>query len=183
MNGRSHARPLHREAGLSLVEALIGVAVAAVLLGTALPGFDAARERRHIEGTAAQIETDIAYTRSLAVAQNRSLRVSFSASPQASCYVIHTGSASACSCDARGAAVCSGDAQALRTVSFAASGPVAVRSNSRSMLMDAHRGTVTPTATVQVQGRSGETLHVVVNIMGRVRNCAATTGLPGHAPC
>jgi type IV fimbrial biogenesis protein FimT len=172
-----------RQTGLTLVESLIGLAVTTLVLGTAVPHLESASVRRHLDGTAAQLETDLHYLRSAAVAQNRSLRISFGTAAGASCYVVHSGSAGSCSCDASGTSTCTAGAEALRTVSFAADAPVGVQSNSASMLADATHGTVTPTGTVQVKARHGETLHVVVNILGRVRACAATPGLTGYAHC
>jgi hypothetical protein len=57
-----------------------------------------------------------------------------------------------------------------------------VRSNSRSILIDATLGTVTPTARLQVQGGGGRTPKVMVNIMGRVRTRSATPGWVGYVP-
>jgi type IV fimbrial biogenesis protein FimT len=169
-----------RQRGLTLVESAIALAVTAIVAGLAAPSFQQARERRHVEGIAAQMETDFAYTRSLAVAHNRTLRVNF-ASPR--CYVVHTGSSTTCTCAADGTASCSSGAEVLRVMQLAPSTPVTIQSNSTSMAFDAMKGTVTPTATVKVIAASGTTLHNVINLMGRVRSCAPAPGLPGHAAC
>ncbi len=169
-----------RQRGLTLVESAVVLAVTAIVAGLAMPSFERARERRHLEGIAAQMETDFAYTRSLAVAQNRTLRVNF-ADPR--CYVVHTGGATTCSCAADGTATCSSGAEVLRVMQLAPTTPVTVQSNSTSMAFDAMKGTVTPTATVKVIAASGATLHNVINLMGRVRSCAPAPGLPGYAAC
>ena len=175
--------PSRRQRGLTLVECSVAAAIVAVSIGAVAPSFDKMVQRRHVEGAAAQLETDILYARSLAVARNQSLRVSFTSNASVACYVIHTGGAKDCPCNSEGVAMCSNGAEALRTVPFSADAPVAVRSNSGSILADATRGTISPTATMRVEGRGGETLQVVVNIMGRVRACAATAGLPGYPRC
>ena len=102
-----------------------------------------------------------------------------------SCYVIHTGAANECACAADGSAVCHGSAQAERSVHFPAGGPVSLKSNSRSVQFDPAKGTSTPTATVQLQARSGAALHQVMNIMGRVRSCvpASAPALSGYRRC
>lgn len=168
--------------GLTLVESLVSLAVTAIVLGTAVPGFEAARERRHLDGAAAQLETDIHLARSLAVAQNRIIRFSFASNAAGSCYVVHSGSAGDCQCDASGAASCRGSAQALRSAGYPSELPLRLSSNSASMAFEHIRGTVTPTSTVRIVGR-GRSVHVVTNIMGRVRSCSPTSPTFGYPSC
>ena len=66
---------------------------------------------------------------------------------------------------------------------FDARGALQVASNSGSMLFDPNRGTVTPTGTLRVQLQSGQALHQVVNIMGRVRACSPAGAVPGYPTC
>ncbi|CAD5372080.1 Prepilin-type N-terminal cleavage/methylation domain-containing protein [Rubrivivax sp. A210] len=183
MRTATTARPLHHQAGVTLVESLIGLAIAAVLAGTTAPGFVSALERRQLEGAAAQLETDIQLARSEAVMANRGLRVSFESEATGSCYVVHSGDAGDCRCSGNEQPVCSGTARAWRSASFASGSPVQLRSNVRSMFVDADKGTVSPTATLQLQGRSGLALNVVVNIMGRARQCTPTPPLAGLRAC
>jgi type IV fimbrial biogenesis protein FimT len=171
------------QAGVTLVETAVVASVVAVAAGIAVPSFDGAIQRRHLEGAATQLETDIHYARMLAVARNAPLRISFEAGAGGSCYVIHTGSANQCGCAADGTAVCQGDAEAERTVRFAAGGPVSLRSNSRSVVFDPSKGTSTPTATMQLTARNGTAIHQVMNIMGRVRSCSPAPALSGYARC
>ncbi len=178
-----HAPAPRQQRGLTLVETSIVLAVTGILIGAAAPSIQRAIERRHVEGAAAQLRTDLAHARSLAVARNRSVRISFDSGTAGSCYIVHTGAAGDCRCDGQGATVCSGSGEALRSMHFQATGPVTLRSNVSSVLADASRGTVTPTATVAVQGRSGLRLNAVVNIMGRVRVCSVGGGLPGYVTC
>ena len=176
-------RTTRRQRGVTMLESLIAVTVTAVSLGAALPGFEQARERRHIEGVAAQLRTDIMYTRGLAVAGNRGVRMGFESLAAGSCYVVHTGPSNACSCTNAGTAICSAGAEAIRTVYFPAGGPVGVRANVRSILFDPEKGTSTPTGTLRVVGRSDAAIHQVVNIMGRVRSCSPAAGVAGYPRC
>ncbi len=168
--------------GMTLVESLVSLAVTTITLGTAVPAFDAARERRHLDGAAAQLETDIHLARSLAVAQNRTIRVSFASNAAGSCYVVHSGSAGDCRCDASGAASCRGSAQALRSAGYPSDLPLRLSSNSASMAFEHIRGTVTPTSTVRIVGRE-RSVHVITNIMGRVRSCSPTSPSFGYPAC
>lgn len=184
MNTRTCQPRLRRsQAGVTLIETTTVGAVVAVLAGVAAPAFDHSLQRRHLEGAATQLETDIHQARMLAVARNAPLRISFESGAGGSCYVIHTGAANQCGCAADGSAVCQGEARAERSVHFAPGGPVSLRSNSRSVLFDPSRGTSSPTATVQLQARNGSAIHQVMNIMGRVRSCSPAPELSGYRRC
>lgn len=176
-------RPPRRQAGVTLVDAAVTLAVSSVALGAALPNFDAMRARRHVEGAAAQLETELQYARSSAVALNRTVRVTFHDDNAGSCYVIHTGAADDCRCSATGSTSCASGVEQLRAAHFEAGGPVRVASNSRSMAYSADFGTVTPTGTIELRNRRGESVRLVVNIMGRVRSCAVTPGIAGLPRC
>jgi len=177
------ALPRRAQAGVTLVETAIVATVLAVAAGICVPSFQDAVQRRHLEGAAAQLETDIHYTRMLAVARNAPLRISFETGAGGSCYVIHTGAANQCSCAGDGPAVCQGAAQAERSVFFPEGGPVRLQSNSRSVVFDATKGTSTPTATMQLTARNGMTLRQVMNIMGPVRSCSPAPSLSGYRAC
>jgi type IV fimbrial biogenesis protein FimT len=73
------------QVGITLVETTVVTSVLAVLTGLAVPSFDSSMQRRHLEGAAAQLETDVHYARSLAVARNAPLRISFEAGAGGSC--------------------------------------------------------------------------------------------------
>lgn len=182
MNSRpSQPRLQRRQAGLTLVETATVSAVVAVVAGTAVPGFERALQKHRLEGAAAQLETDIHYARSLAVALNTPLRISFDNA--AACYVIHTGAAQQCSCAADGSASCQDGAQAQRSVAVGGPGALALKANVRSVLLDPVRGTSTPTATVRLESPQGLAIHQVLNIMGRVRSCSPSGAVGGYARC
>ncbi len=180
---RIDSRTARRQRGVTLVESLIGLAVAGVLAGAAAPGFEQLRQRRHFEGAVAQLETDLHLARSEAVAQNRSVRISFRADEAGSCYVIHTGAADACRCDATGAAQCVSGQLSFRSVRFAGNGPIRLQANVPSILFDAHLGTVTPTGTMKLVGPDGRAVHVIINLLGRVRSCSPGGAVAGQPKC
>ena len=186
-SGRQHRAPVARsataQAGVTLVETMVVGSVLAVLTTLAAPGFQGIAERQQLQGAAAVLETDIHHARMLAVARNAPLRISFESNAAGSCYVVHTGAASACGCNSDGTAACQGGAVAERVVHFPAGGALSVASNSRSVLFDAGRGTATPTATMQLTGQGGAAIRQVMNIMGRVRSCSPSAKLAGFKPC
>lgn len=171
-----------RQRGLTLIEAATVTGIVAVLVGITLPSFSELTQRRQVEGTAAQLETDLQLARSEAVARNESVRLAFARGAHGSCYVMHSGPAGSCTCDGGGTVVCTPDAQVLRSVHQAAGFPVQIQSNSASLLFDAVKGTVTPTATMRVQAPVGN-IHQVVNVMGRVRSCSPDGRVAGYRRC
>jgi type IV fimbrial biogenesis protein FimT len=174
-----HPKPIAR--GFTLTEALICISTMLVTLTTVLPGFGSALERKRVEGIAAQLETDLQMTRSLAVAQNRTVRFELGQEGDSTCYVVHTGAAGDCRCTVQGA-VCEGGSVALHQAYIAADTGVALRANVRSMVFDPTRGTVSPTATLRVEGPKAS-VRQIINIMGRVRSCSPDGAMPGYKAC
>ncbi len=169
--------------GLTLVELLASLAVTAVALGAVLPDFGGLVQRQRLEGAAAQLETELQFARSEAILRGQSVRFSFRADAAGSCYVIHTGGPQACRCDpAGGATQCVGEAQALRTVIQEPRDALRITSNSQSFVFDGTKGTVTPTATMTLGNEHGDSLRLIISLMGRVRDCSPS-GLRGHKAC
>ena len=179
------AQPLHTaQRGLSLVEMLCSLAIMALLVGGALPMFNELRWSQALQSAASLLETDLHHARSLAVISGRPVRLSIQA-PTAggSCYIVHTGAAHACRCDGHGQAHCEAGAEMLRLAEQPATTGIRLAPTERSILFDGGKGTVTPTATLKLIDPDGRTIHQVVNIMGRVRTCAAVGTLGGLRPC
>jgi len=178
-----NSRQSRRQQGLTIVEVAAVLAVVSIVAGAAVPSLQATRERVHVEGAAAQLETDIQLARTAAVLYGNGVRISFQDSREGSCYVVHTGDADDCRCGDSGPAVCREGSASLRTVRLGAGVPVRLASNSASMHFEPLRGMATPTATIQVTGPSGHSVHQVVNIMGRVRSCVPAGGWAGYKTC
>jgi len=194
MSRLTHLSRQHRQApsttprtaqrGLSLVELLCSLAIMALLAGGAWPMFDELRWSQGLQSAASLLETDIHHARSLAVISGRPVRLSIQAPPAGgSCYVVHTGAAHACRCDGRGQAQCVAGAEMLGLAEQPAASGISLAPVERSILFDGGKGTVTPTATLKLTDPDGRTIHQVVNIMGRVRTCAAVGSLGGLRPC
>lgn len=172
-----------RQRGLSMIELLCGVSITATALGTAVPGLQDLKQRQALEATAAQLETDLHFARSEAIAHNRGVRLSVQALGGGSCYVIHTGAAHECRCSGDGQTQCEGSAEALRLVEQIGVDRARLASVGSSLLFDGNRGTVTPTATLKVVDSTGRAIHQVVNIMGRVRSCSPQAQVTGYKAC
>jgi type IV fimbrial biogenesis protein FimT len=177
----SSTKHLGQQRGVSMIEACCVLAIASILAGTALPSFKDTVGKRTLEGVSSEVRTDLVYARSEAVARNQGVRVSFYEGAAGRCYVIHTGNRADCQCDGSGPAVCTGDAQALKTVNAARGTQVVA--NVSSLRFDPTNGTTSPTGTVCTVPGSGRAVHNVVSLMGRVRTCSpVATGSP-CAPC
>lgn len=170
--------------GVSLVDAAVTLAIASIVAASAAPAMDTLRQRARVESVAALLETTIHQARSEAVASNRNVRLGFESDPQSSCWVVHTGPAGSCRCLAiESEPVCRDGARSLNWSRFNAGQGVHVTSNASSLGFDPVTGTVTPTATMAVDGGAGHGIHVVVNIMGRVRSCATGGPIAGQPRC
>lgn len=172
-----------RPAGASLVEALAVVAITAVVAAQALPLLRTQLQRRQLEGAAALLETDLQLARAEAVAANEALRMDIVAPAQGgACIVLHDGRAGACTCGVDGLPACARGVTPRRHTAFPADGAVALRANVRSIAFDPVLGTVSPTGTLRLSNGAGE-LRLVINVMGRVRDCSVGGALPGHRAC
>jgi type IV fimbrial biogenesis protein FimT len=157
--------------GLTLVELMVCVAVLAVLLTVALPSMQGFLARRQLDGLSAQFTADLQFARSAAVARAEVLRLRIQALDGASCYLVHSGPANACTCLPEQGSSCTGTAQVLRLVQLPTTDRASVRANVASLLIDPRQGTVSPTGSVDISVSDGSSLRHVINILGRVRLC------------
>jgi prepilin-type N-terminal cleavage/methylation domain-containing protein len=59
--------------GLTLIETLVVIAIAAILLVIAIPSFNDSQARKRVEGTAGELHTDLQYAKSQAAATNQAV--------------------------------------------------------------------------------------------------------------
>ena len=174
--------PKRRPRGFSLIEAMVVVAVIAVVATAAVPSLVAFIDGRRLDATAHALAADVHFVRTEAVARNQPIRISILDAADGSCWVVHTGPAAQCSCGATPPAVCSGGAVEIKTVVLGVADRVSVRANVASIAFDPLHGTSTPTGTLRLVDGAGRAVHHVVNVMGRVRSCTPT-GVPGWRAC
>ncbi|WP_295636492.1 GspH/FimT family pseudopilin [uncultured Methylibium sp.] len=174
----------HAQRGLTFIETGATLAILASAATIALPGFGDVLQRRHTEGVASELATDLQYLRSEAVARNQSLRASFTTLPGgSSCYVLHSGPAGSCTCQSEGLASCGPGARALKSVLLPPGSRSSIHANVGSIVYDPRHGTSSPAATIRVTGSDGRAIHHVVNIMGRVRSCSPSGAIGGYREC
>lgn len=181
---RFAGRRAHPSRGLTMVELLCCASIAATVLGSALPSLVDLGRRQRLQSAAAELQTDIHFARSAAVQRNQPIRLSWQALPDGgACYVVHSGDADQCSCGAAQQTVCRDGAEAIRTAVLPPGDAITLAAATRSVLFDGRRGTVTPTATFKLADAGGRAMHLVVNIMGRVRRCSPDGQLGGVKRC
>ena len=181
---QSHGNIRRLTHGISLVELMCVLAITAILLGNALPMFLELHARQALQATAALLETDVHLARSEAQRGGQPVRLSVQAVGGGStCYLVHTGAAHACRCTGDGQSQCDAGARVLRLSEQSGPSGIGLQGGRQSLLFDAGKGTVTPTATLRLVDRDGRAIHQIVNIMGRVRSCTPTGKLGGLRPC
>ncbi len=170
--------------GISLVELMCSLAVTSVLLGQAAPALLQLHRRQSLASAASLLETGVQLARSQAMAINRTVRLTVQAPAGGggTCYMVHTGSAAACSCSVDGTAQCGAGVQLFSVAGQPDSAAVRLGNAGRSIVFDAGRGTVTPTATFVFSDRDGRIVHQIVNIVGRTRSCTPNA-TPGYPAC
>lgn len=182
-------RPTHGSThGLTLVELLVVLALAAIILHSATLSFSGWLQRQHLLGVSAQFNADLQWLRSAAVLRHRILRLSFQDTDAGMCYLIHSGDADSCRCSADPRAepqvACDDGTELLRAALVPASRRIRLRSNVTSLRIDPRHGTFTPTGSFEVSTTDGSSaLRHIVNILGRVRTCAPGPRFPGYSPC
>lgn len=169
--------------GATLVELCAALAVALTLAGMALPALKTFRERQVWRSTSEALALDLRLARAEAVRLNEAVNFRVSNRGQGGCYLLHTGPREGCDC-ADGKAVCNAaGAFVLHAQWLPAGSAIQLRSNVETLVFLAQQGVVTPTGTIEVSLRQGDTLRHRVAITGRVRTCAVGTSLGALRRC
>ena len=173
-----------KQHGASLIESLMGLVITAVVATLAASAWANQITSRRLIGYIDELIQDMHWARSEAVVRGASVRLSLvnDGAGQA-CYVIHTGEANACGCAASTNQACSATATALKVVKLTSSDNLSLSYTSQSLLWSSTTGTVTPAGTVKLEHPSLGAVHVVVNMMGRIRTCSPSAAVTGHPAC
>ncbi|MBO9689412.1 GspH/FimT family pseudopilin [Roseateles chitosanitabidus] len=167
-----------RALGFSLIEALVALALIAIVATMAAPELREWLWRTRLSSAARTVLSDLQLARSEALQGGRNVILRFSDDGAgATCYVLHTGPLNSCSCRMQAPPTCEGEAQAIRQTSWpAARGRASVRSNVPSMLFSGRQGTVSVAGSIDVAIEGIGTVRHVVSLTGRVRSCSPDRG-------
>jgi type IV fimbrial biogenesis protein FimT len=173
-----------RQRGITLLECCVCLTILCILVGSALPSMTSMLDLQRLRGVSATLVGDLHLMRSEAILRNADVRMSFHAAGGGSCYVVHTGPSSACSCASTGQALCSGPQALLLSARYwQVHGAQQVAANVNSILFDPRVGTASPGGTVRLTDSAGREIRHIVNLRGRVRTCSVQGALGGHPPC
>ena len=180
-----------RQAGFTLVELMIVVALVAILLSLAAPSFRETIARNRLEGVAAELSTDFQYARSEAVARNAQVGLFVGSN----CYTVFTvGTTAATGCAAAalgtGATVIKSvtpetipSSVSLAFLSNAPTAPAYIQFDPvRGMAADSNgtnwEGQVTLSSSV-----GNWQLRTAVTNAGRVKTCSPSGTFKGYTAC
>lgn len=76
--------------GVSLIELMVGLGIAAVLLAVALPSMNEFIARQRVAGAATGLVADIRFARSTQMQTSRPVRLMFNANTSVTCYIAHS---------------------------------------------------------------------------------------------
>ena len=149
-----------RQRGFTLIELMVALAVAVVLMSTAVPSFFESTARARLQGAVNELAIDLQYARSQAVRERAAVALTVAA--DGASYTIADANATLKTVTLpRGVTLTAGAA-----VNFDA-----LRSLSAATLLDA-----------TVSGVTGS-LRVNTNVMGRVQTCSLSTAFGGYPAC
>ena len=170
--------------GFSVIEGLVTAAIVSTLTATAAGHIANWRVQWAVTETAAALETDFHYARSLALTRQQTVYWAWEQTEAGACWVVFSGPRQACRCGAAGESPdCGAGTEILRSVHLPAGQPVSLSANAKSLAFDATLGTAAPGATVRITAAQAKPVHQVISVMGRVRSCVPGGGLAGYRAC
>jgi type IV fimbrial biogenesis protein FimT len=167
-----------------MIQALIALALVAVLCAAGVASLKAPLDWRRLEGHTHELLHTLHWGRSLAVSAKNDIRLSVQQTTAGSCYVVYSGSTGSCTCDAAGIATCSAGSTAYKSTLISNNDRIQRSSNVNALMWEPHQGRATPAGSLTLTHANGNTLKLVVNMLGRVRACVpAGASTRGYATC
>lgn len=154
---------LFRSRGFTIIELMVTIAVLAILITVAIPGFESMIEKRRLIGATESIYSDLQFARSEAVKRSRDVVVT----------VVASGSTG---CTGWNLRVTETSAPTVNLANTCGDGfpNIALSANFSTKTFDGIRGTVGAGGTITITSPKGLETHVVLSRFGRVRSCSPT---------
>lgn len=152
--------------GITLIEVLVGIAILAILLATAVPPFVQTIARMRLEGAVNGLAIDLQYARSEAIRRRTPATLAMDAG-NASYTLSYLDAAS-------------GNQVTLKTVSL----PTDVTLTATgSVVFDSLRGVAAAQTFTGSSSRTSAQLQVQMNALGRLQTCTPSGSFKGYPTC
>jgi type IV fimbrial biogenesis protein FimT len=174
--------------GVTLIELMIVIVIAAILLAIGIPAFQDAIDRNRLKAAAENLYGDLQFAKTEAIKRNRTVRLVFMPSGGGATWCYGLRENATCDCtvtDAAAADYCAID-NAKKVVSSTDFPNVTIPSASTDQTsFTPLRGTA-DNGTVIFESARGKEIRVIVSTMGRIRSCSpsGSENVPGYlTPC
>ncbi|NRF72324.1 type II transport protein GspH [Aquincola sp. S2] len=157
--------PCRRVRGLTLIEVVVAIAIAAIMLGLAAPSFVESIARTRLEGAVSTLGIDVQYARSEAI--RRRTNATLTILSGGASYTIGYTPTSGADVVLKTVALPSG-------VSLSAAGPI---------VFEGLRGTTAAETITGSSSQTGAQLRVTTNAFGRISTCSPGSSLHGYTAC
>lgn len=168
--------------GFTLVEAMVVIAIIAILAAVAGPAYQNAINSTRVKSAAEAVYSQIQFARSESVKQDRNLFVTVQGSGTTN-WCMGISNATGCDCNTAGS--CSfGPVGGLaeRNLMGADFTSITLAANATELQFNSRRGaTVSGGGTITVTGSTGMNTSIVTSTLGRVRICGGNVG--GYPAC
>lgn len=154
-----------RVRGVSLIEVLVAIAIAAILGGLAAPPFLESLARNRLDGAVSVLANDLQFTRSEAIRRRTAATLTV-AEGGASYTVAYTPT--------------SGPDVVVKTVPLADGVTLAA---AQAIVFEGLRGTTEAQTLTGSSTQTAAQLRITTNAMGRISTCSPGGGLKGHPAC
>jgi type IV fimbrial biogenesis protein FimT len=180
----------HCPQGLTIIELMVVVAVAAVVLTLAVPSLRDFMVRQRVKGINAELVNDLQFARSESITRSRPVRITFGQNETMSCYTVHTrGLLGDCDCLQPMGAACPDfpELVEIKTVQVPQSTTVSVEpleGLGQVVLFSGPRGLASPGEfKVGVESSVSGKLRTTTNALGRPQVCTPDGSITGVATC
>lgn len=171
----------HGQCGLTLVEALVSLAILAIIASVAMPAMQHLQHNARLRGATEVLVSELRLAQSESFKRQQGVSVNFRTSGNGWCYGYSVGTA----CDCTQANSCTiDDAEQVRQHDQFPGVQILPGVSGNRFSFQSRRGTVTA-GNVTLTGENGNQLRVVVSGLGRIRTCTPTgpTRFSGYPTC
>lgn len=165
-----------KDAGFSLVEVMVVIAVLAIVAAVALPSFQGMRDGARVRAATEAIYSQLQFARSESVKQNRDLFVTVTTGAT---WCVGISNVTGCVCGTAGSCQY-GPTTALAENNLRAEAFVGVSlaSSATELQIDNRRGGTAATTTLTLTGGSSKEGRVIMSPLGRISICGNAGGYP-----